>query len=307
MKGKDIAWILATVLAAGLVVGWRYRDAHVPPQASAPQPRVIEAVEAGSVPVISDPKVERTNLADQYLQDAGEGVVVGINGRERFYPFQILAWHPAVNDTLAGTPILVSYGPLSGTVAVFERRVRGAETTFAATGGLWNNAPVLSDATGSAWIAATGTAISGPLKGERLRPLPSTVMRWSAWKGSRPNGEVLSRDTGFERDYTRDPYADASGMAVWYPVDPKDARLPAKTSVVGVLAGGAAKAYPLESVRVVREIDDSIGGVGVRLAYDEDLGTVSVEDADGEPLPATMAYWFFWAATYPQTQIFENP
>lgn len=52
----------------------------------------------------------------------------------------------------------------------------------------------------------TGEAIVGELTGERLKVLPPSIVSWADFKAGFPEGKVLSRDTGFDRDYGRNPY-----------------------------------------------------------------------------------------------------
>ena len=46
----------------------------------------------------------------------------------------------------------------------------------------------------------------GRLTGERLDALPSQPLGWSDFKRIHPNGDVLSRDSGAERDYGSNRY-----------------------------------------------------------------------------------------------------
>ena len=57
-----------------------------------------------------------------------------------------------------------------------------------------------------------GQAVSGPRKGERLVSVPIEHTTWADWKKQHPQTKVLSRDTGFRRDYGRSPYGDYDKM-----------------------------------------------------------------------------------------------
>ena len=48
--------------------------------------------------------------------------------------------------------------------------------------------------TGSLWVQANGTAEHGPLKGQKLRLIPSTVTTWKKWKTAFPDTLVLPGD-----------------------------------------------------------------------------------------------------------------
>ncbi|MBZ9731738.1 DUF3179 domain-containing protein, partial [Salegentibacter sp. JZCK2] len=49
-------------------------------------------------------------------------------------------------------------------------------------------------------------AITGQLKGEQLTVLNTANTTWESWKDKHPNTLVLSEDTGFNRNYSRNPY-----------------------------------------------------------------------------------------------------
>ena len=76
-------------------------------------------------------------------------------------------------------------------------------------------------------------------------------------------------------------------------------------SIFGVVVDGKARAY-LGSI-VTREggtLEDTIGGVTIRLAYDTDTGTFSWEVPDG--VRVDEAYWLAWKAFHPATEIWRD-
>ena len=76
----------------------------------------------------------------------------------------------------------------------------------------------------------------GPLTGTRLKLLPLIHTSCAAWKREYPKTLVLSADTGFQRDYTRDTYAlYAETNRLMFPAAGNmDERLPLKAWIVGV-------------------------------------------------------------------------
>ena len=44
-----------------------------------------------------------------YLRESDQVIGVALDGAARAYPINILNWHEAVNDTLAGQPIVVTF------------------------------------------------------------------------------------------------------------------------------------------------------------------------------------------------------
>lgn len=76
------------------------------------------------------------------------------------------------------------------------------------TSALYESDMVMFDhQTGSYWIQVTGEAIAGPLTGQRMRLLPARMTTWGNWKDLYPDTMALSENTGFNRDYRRDPFA----------------------------------------------------------------------------------------------------
>lgn len=53
---------------------------------------------------------------------------------------------------------------------------------------------------------ASGEAIAGELAGAQLTFLPTAIIAWEEFVGAYPDGQVLSRETGFSRNYGQNPY-----------------------------------------------------------------------------------------------------
>ena len=133
-------------------------------------------------------------------------MAVEIDGDARAYPVQMLIWHEIVNDTVGGIPVAVTYCPLCNSAVAYDRRVGERVLDFGTSGLLWNSALVMYDRqTESLWSHFTGDAIAGVLTGTELDTFPVATVSWRAWRDAHPDGLVLSRDTGFDRDYGREP------------------------------------------------------------------------------------------------------
>jgi hypothetical protein len=115
--------------------------------------------------------------------------------------------------------------------------------------------------TESLWQQFTGEAIAGDLTGARLTFLPSSIISFADFRSAYPKGVVLSRETGFDREYGRNPYVgyDSIGHRPFLFDGETDGRLPAMERVVTVSLDGVDVAYPLSilSERVV--INDTKG------------------------------------------------
>lgn len=304
------AGLLAGPAAARTLNGFDLRDALVP----------ADAIAAGGpprdgIPAIDHPRFVPTARAPWLDGDRVLGIVVG--GEARAYPVRILNWHEVVNDRIAGQPVAITYCPLCGTGVAFDARVPGQgdgrPARFGVSGLLYNSDVLLYDrGTESLWSQIMGQAISGPLKGTPLVSLPLTHTTWAAWRQRHPQGQVLSTETGFQRDYGRDPYAGYENVSrLMFDVQHRDERLPPKAWVLGLRHGDQARAWPLDALATRADADgrwrDRVGTLEVEIRYDPDHRTAEAFTPTGQPLPAMMAFWFAWVAFHPTTTVLTPP
>ena len=146
--------LVLAVLVAG-VVFYQHRLYRTPVPVPEQSGRtMVTSAQPDAIPPIIEPDVESVGAADQYLNNAGYGLMVQVGSRVRFYPFQILVWHEVVHDEVNGVPLLVSFDPLTYTSDVYER---ASEEVFDVSGKKWNSNSVLIDqATGSLWSQMMG-------------------------------------------------------------------------------------------------------------------------------------------------------
>ncbi|MFH1433404.1 MAG: DUF3179 domain-containing (seleno)protein, partial [Candidatus Uhrbacteria bacterium] len=223
-----------------------------------------------STSVLSEPKFDSIGVADTYLADDGQGIAVEADGLARFYPYQIMSRHQLVNDVFATRNLLVSYDPLTIRPAVYLR-----DDTFDQSGQVLDNNFLFTDSkTGSFWIQATGEAITGALTGSTLKPYPWQVMSWSAFKNLYPQGQSLNRDTGYNFDYTEDPFwAYYESNEIYYPLSHFDARAAAKEPVLGYHSdSGPAKAWLTSDLEKSSVINDELGDEALVLLHDPNQG-----------------------------------
>ena len=232
------------------------------------------------IPPIDDPKVVPQAEAAGWLADREPVLAVEVGGRARAYPVQILVWHEIVNDELGGRPIAATFCPLCNSSVVFDRRLDGRILTFGTTGNLRKSDLVMWDRqTESWWQQFSGEALVGELTGERLDILRSQTLSFADFRARYPQGDVLSRDTGADRDYGRTPYEgyerpdDAPFLFEGEP----DPRLPAKERVADVFVGDDAVVVPFSVLRSHPVTQVRVGGTpavvffkaGVTSALDE--------------------------------------
>lgn len=231
------------------------------------------------------------------------GVVVG--GIAKGYSLRVLRWHQVINDVTAGKPIAVTYCPLTGDAAVYERKVAGKTVTFAPSDKLYESTTVLRDsATHSLWSQFNGRAIAGPDKGKQLAAIASINTDWALWKAFHPKTLALSADTGFTHNYDVDPYELYEGAgATEFPVSNKDARLPRNELVLGVDVDHHAVAFPLRRLANAKmPLTTELGGKKITVVFDPATATVGAADEHSH-IPAYSGQWFGWAAFHPNSGI----
>jgi hypothetical protein len=222
------------------------------------------------IPPIDRPRFVTIDRAARFLDQREPVLAVEIGGRARAYPQQILIWHEIVNDTLAARPIVVSYCPLCNSSLVFDRRVAGRTLTFGTTGNLRHSDLVMWDRqTQSWWQQFTGDALVGALTGAHLTPLGSQTLSFADFRARYPDGQVLSRHTGFDRPYGTNPYVgyDDPGEQPFLLDQRADRRLPPKERVLSLLGGARAVVVPFSRLQREPVIDLDDGGGPVVAFY----------------------------------------
>ena len=160
------------------------------------------------IPSIDNPKFTTPEAANEWLSDEEPVIAFELGGDARAYPLKILTQHEIVNDEVAGVPVAVTFCPLCNSAVVFGRTLDGVLHDFGVSGNLRKSDLIMYDRqTQTWWQQITGDAIVGELAGKTLPFFPASIISWGDFKAANPTGEVLSRDTGFGRNYDRLPYA----------------------------------------------------------------------------------------------------
>ncbi len=234
-------------------------------------------------------------------------LVIGVhfNGITKAYPVRILNWHEIVNDHFEQQRIVITYCPLCGTGVAFKVDNIGL---FGVSGLLYNSDVLLYDRkTQSLWSQLLMKAIAGPLKGQKLNVIALEYAHWDDWKKRNPDTLVLSTQTGFDRDYNRDPYLGyASTNRLYFPVNNTDNRYHKKEWVIGVELNGQHKAYPFSELQKTSSnpIIDDFQQQKLYFYFNKTNKTVTVTDNKHNLLPTIQAYWFAWMAFHPDSTVF---
>ncbi len=213
------------------------------------------------IPAIDDPKFVDQDAAAKWLDPREPVISLQIEGAARAYPLQILMWHEIVNDELGGVPVSVTFCPLCNASIVFDRRFEQRVLDFGTTGRLRKSDMVMYDRqTESWWQQFTGEGIVGELAGKRLSQLPAQVIAFETFRESYPDGQVLSKETGFPRRYGANPYRgyDSIDDQPFLFTDPVDERLPVMEYVLNVSYGDQHKLYPLSRLEDNPIVNDTV-------------------------------------------------
>jgi len=218
--------------------------------------------------------------ADEWVQPKEPVILIIIDDQARAYPIQILMWHEIANDVIGDVPVTVTFCPLCNTGIAFERTFDGQVLDFGTTGRLrYSNLIMYDRQTETWWQQATGEGIAGQYAGERLEFVPAAMISWEDFKSGYPEGTVLSRETGIQRDYGRNPYArydDVTRDPFLYRGPQTPGALPAMARVVTIELNDETVAYPYELLQEIRVANDTVGGEPVAVLWAP--GTASALD-----------------------------
>ena len=261
----------------------------------------------GGIPAINKPKFVFSDNAS-FLSPEDRVLGVSLTGIARAYPVRILNYHEVVNDAFHDTSIVITYCPLCGSGMAFYGSITNRRLIFGISGLLYNSDVLLYDLqTQSLWSQIKGAAVSGAMNGTKLVTIPISHTTWRDWKARHPNSRVLSTQTGFQRDYRKDPYPDyESDAKILFPVAARSRKYRQKTWVMGLEVDGRFKAYPFEELkRNPGQFTDEFQGTKFRVHYDDQNRSARIFDQDGIEIPTMTAYWFAWYAFHPDTAIYS--
>lgn len=223
------------------------------------------------IPALDRPQYVSASDASKWLDPTEPVIIVRVEDEVRAYPIQILMWHEIANDTLGGLPLTVTFCPLCNTAIVFKRTFEDRVLDFGTTGRLrFSNLVMYDRQTESWWQQATGEAIAGELSGSKLEFYPASIIGWEEFVGAYPEGSVLSRDTGFNRPYGRNPYTgydDVNSSPFLYSGPATPRVLPPMARVLTIELNGKAVAYPYEILQDVRVVNDRVGATPVVVTW----------------------------------------
>ncbi len=156
----------------------------------------------------------------------------------------------------------------------------GLEVTFGVSGMLYNSNMLMFDThTSTLWSQLLGDAVVGTLNETSLLRIPAQIVGFAEFQEAFPDAQVLSNETGFRRDYGRNPYVgydDVDSPAFLFR-GAVDGRLAPKERIISIDKGDDVAAYPFVVLSESRIVNDSVNDEPIVLFWSE--GTNSALDA----------------------------
>ena len=205
---------------------------------------------------------------------ATDKLVIGVslNNEAKAYPIEIIGYHHQVQDTIGGEAVLVTYCTVCRTGRVFSPMVNGKKESFRLVGMDHFNAMFEDNTTKSWWRQATGEAVTGKLKGQVLKEIPSQQMTLAAWLRAYPNSTVMQPDTLYNEDY--EDLAGFDKGTIESSLEKRDsASWEFKSWIIGIEKDGKSKAYDWNELIAKKVINDSLPQLPVVIALESDTAS----------------------------------
>ena len=301
-------------------------------------------VRQDGIPPLRGPKMISAGDAS-YLEDDNIVFGLAVNGDARAYPKRILAWHEMFVDVVGDVPVAGVYCTLCGSMVLYETVHNGVGHELGTSGFLYRSNKLMYDRkTQSLWSTLRGEPVIGPLADREITLTRGYVVTttWGEWRTRHPRTQVLSIETGHNRDY-----AEGAAYRNYFATDelmfavPKlDRRLKNKAEVLALTFPERSEetlAISTSFLNKNRIYADQVGGVRLVVLTDEsgasrvygtqgqvierwDSAQVAIdqngvkwtlhedrlESAAGDRLarlPAHRAFWFGWYSAYPDTRL----
>lgn len=229
------------------------------------------------IPSLSNPTfVAPRNANADYLLPTDRVIGLEFAGETLAIPHNILWWHEIMNLDFGDANIAVTYCPLTGTAMAFDRAaVNGAE--LGVSGLLFQNNLVMFDRTGveTLFPQIMGEGVCGLRKQTSLTRIAVSEMSWEGWLKRFPQTQVVSGETGWNRDYTRYPYGDyeQTNEPPFLPQSYDTSRQP-KERVVGIEGpnGGflAVPFFELDELGSVGVVNLELDGIPLAVVWDRE-------------------------------------
>ena len=255
---------------------------------------IYQALPKDAIPAIDSP-VFKSVTDIGWIEEKEPVIVLEQGDVVRAYPLQIMIHHEIVNDVINGIPVAVTFCPLCNASIVYVRKLNAITLDFGVSGSLRKSDLVMYDRqTQSWWQQFTGKGILGQYTDVQLQTLPSRVIAYADFVAAYPRGKVLSRETGYNKQYGENPFRgyDDIDQSPFLYFDPHDSRLSPMMRVLAISRKGKHRIYPLSSLKNKPIINDIFNGLA--LVVFSKKGMLSVVDEqwieDSRHIAAAVAY-----------------
>jgi hypothetical protein len=248
------------------------------------------------------------SLSESQERDEVLAIVVKDNNTQKVYPYSILVWHEIVNDTIGNSPIAVTFCPLCGSAVVYDRNLPNGEASqFGVSGYLLESNMIMYDRqTESLWQQSTGKALAGTYLSETLSLVNFQLLSMAEVRELHPSAQVLSRNTGYNRDYDRNPYSGyEESEGFYFAPSVQDNRYPSKDIFVAFKIGGAPVSVPFQSLEENGSYETTVNGSNVSIRKQD--GEVFISTQDDGQIPFYFEMWFSWATQHKQNGTVFDP
>lgn len=273
--------------------------------------RLEQAISGGppkdGIPAIDEPTF--IALSDFSRPDSVQAIVLVGKNETRVYPYNILTWHEIVNDEFEGTSVAITFCPLCGSAIVFNRTLPDdTVSTFGVSGSLLESNMIMYDReTENLWQQSTGKTLAGSFHEAQLTIEPFQLLTLGEIRKTYPNAKVLSEDTSYVRDYTRNPYAgyESDNRFVFEPSD-IDVTFEPKTIMAVFRDNDTTFTAPWLALRGAGSAIVTEGNTTYTLTV-TDAGELSITDSDDVSHPFYFEMWFSVAVQHESSLTVINP
>lgn len=258
-------------------------------------------------------QVQRIPHSEADIRGATEviGVTVGYNTSVAYPINEIVMPRHLVHDTVAGTPLLVTYCALCRSALVFKAEIDNQPLCFKVAAVWRRNMIIIDNQTKSIWQQTTGECIYGKYKGQRLELVSGESTIWDNWQKKHPYSEYayefVEARRGLMSRTTMLALLHIVTSRVSVPGITDLSGLPKRETVFGIAIDGISKAYPISELHLGIQFLDRVANVELLLEYDGDGRYLSaVRNDTGEPIIVEKHWWLGWKEFHPDTEIWQH-
>lgn len=258
-----------------------------------------------------DVSEEGVPVSSAQLPGSTELIVFERCGQRRALLVREMAYHHLAQGRLVDEPYIVSFCGVCHSGVGMTPVVNGEIHHFQ-VGGLYDGVAILiDDETGTYWNHITGEAVYGSLVGSQLDIWSLEMTTVAAAMVQEPELKVV-------RSGQRPMFSRAMWFGQWLfgktgylpklftqTMAPEDTRLPRMTMGVGVVIEGAARFYPIDTIKELATVKDALAGQSLELAYDEKNGVPRATQDNGVRPLQYFLRWYGFALTYPSCSIYS--